>query len=339
MNKEAILGRTVKGRLRLFFTFFDSRWEDLNKTNWKTCVYSDFSAGLIVALTAIPLAMGFAIAMGMRPEQGIIAGALACAVGRTFGGSKYQVYGPTAALIPIVAALYFKYGTPSGGTAAQAQGLLVFVSIIAGIILLILGLSGLGKYAKKIPTSIVIGFTIGIAIAIAYSNLGDILGVKSLKEFIGPHGSEAGYVHKIYLSLSNVNIINWWAVFIALLTFAMTKLLLRISILIPAPLISIAVATLLSATVFAGKGVILVKDLYGSIPNNFFVFTYPSLPSMSIGLLGDIIYFVIAIVFVSGIESLLCSTLADKMANIPAQNLILIKNCGVKDGCKLLYHS
>lgn len=315
MNKEAILGRTVKGRIKLFFTFFDSRWEDLNKTNWKTCVYSDFSAGLIVALTAIPLAMGFAIAMGMRPEQGIIAGALACAVGRTFGGSKYQVYGPTAALIPIVAALYFKYGTPSGGTAAQAQGLLVFVSIIAGIILLILGLSGLGKYAKKIPTSIVIGFTIGIAIAIAYSNLSDILGVKSLKEFIGPHGSEAGYVHKIYLSLSNVNIINWWAVFIALLTFAMTKLLIRVSVLIPAPLISIAVATLLSATVFAGKGVILVKDLYGSIPNNFFVFTFPSLPSMSIGLFGDILYFVIAIVFVSGIESLLCSTLADKMAN------------------------
>ncbi|MCX6295607.1 MAG: SulP family inorganic anion transporter, partial [Bacteroidetes bacterium] len=93
MNKEAILGRTIKGRLQLFFTFFDSRWEDLNKQNWKTCVYSDFSAGLIVALTAIPLAMGFAIAMGMRPEQGIIAGALACAVGRTFGGSKYQVYG------------------------------------------------------------------------------------------------------------------------------------------------------------------------------------------------------------------------------------------------------
>ena len=73
-------------------------------------------------------------------------------------------------------------------------------------------------------------------------------------------------------------------------------------------------ATLLTSTVFAGKGIILVKDIYGSIPNNFFVFTGPTLPTMSAALIGDIIYFVIAIVFVSGIESLLCSTMADKMA-------------------------
>ena len=94
----------IAGRLKLFFTFFDSRFEDLTKENWKSTVYRDFSAGLVVAMTAIPMAMGFAIAMGLRPEQGIIAGALACIVGRTFGGSKYQVYGPTAAFIPLIAA-------------------------------------------------------------------------------------------------------------------------------------------------------------------------------------------------------------------------------------------
>jgi len=90
---------TPLGRLKLFFTFFDSRWEDLTKENWLKTTYQDLSAGLIVALTAIPMAMGFAMANGMRPEHGIIAGALACVVGRTFGGSKYQVYGPTAAFI------------------------------------------------------------------------------------------------------------------------------------------------------------------------------------------------------------------------------------------------
>lgn len=315
MNKETILAKTASGRLKLFFTFFDSRWEDLNRKNWKTCIYSDFSAGLVVALTAIPLAMGFAIAMGMRPEQGIIAGALACAVGRTFGGSKYQVYGPTAALIPIIAALYYKYGVASGGTAAQAQGLLVFVSIIAGGILLLSGILGIGKYVKLIPNSIVIGFTFGIAVVIAFSNFGDILGIRSFKDFLGPNVDiHSGIFHKIYLSISNLHIINWWSVLIGLLTFAITKILIRISILIPAPLIAIAVATLLTSTVFAGKGIILVKDIYGSIPNNFFVFTGPTLPAMSAALIGDIIYFVIAIVFVSGIESLLCSTMADKMA-------------------------
>ncbi len=315
MNKEAILGRTVTGRLKLFFTFFDSRWEDLNKKNWKTNMYSDFSAGLIVALTAIPLAMGFAIAMGMRPEQGIIAGALACVVGRTFGGSKYQVYGPTAALIPIIAALNYKYGVASGGTAAQAHGVLVFVSIIAGIILLLLGIFGIGKYAKLIPNSIIIGFTFGIAVTIALSNSADILGIKSFKEFLGANEDiHANMIHKIYLSMGNLHIINWWSVLIGVLTFAVTKILLRISVLIPGPIIAMAIATLLSATIFADKGIILVKDIYGSIPNNFFVFTGPSLPAMSMGLMGDIIYFVIAIVFVSGIESILCSTMADKMA-------------------------
>ncbi|HOZ87798.1 MAG TPA: SulP family inorganic anion transporter, partial [Bacteroidia bacterium] len=101
---------SVLSRIKLFFTFFDSRWEDLKKDTWPKVVYKDFSAGLIVAMTAIPMAMGFAMAMGMRPEHGIIAGALACVVGRTFGGSKYQVYGPTAAFIPVIAALFAKYG-------------------------------------------------------------------------------------------------------------------------------------------------------------------------------------------------------------------------------------
>ncbi|MBX3252401.1 MAG: hypothetical protein KF901_34825, partial [Myxococcales bacterium] len=64
---------TLGERLRLFFTFVDSRFEDLDKKSWKKTVYRDFSAGLVVALTAIPMAMGFAMAMGLRPEQGIIA--------------------------------------------------------------------------------------------------------------------------------------------------------------------------------------------------------------------------------------------------------------------------
>src|SRR5262245_52213442 len=96
-------------RLRLFFTFWDSRFEDLDRNSWMKTVYRDLSAGLITALTAIPMAMGVAVAMGLRREQCIIAGAIACVVGRTFGGSKYQVYGPTAAFIPIIAGLIASY--------------------------------------------------------------------------------------------------------------------------------------------------------------------------------------------------------------------------------------
>ena len=266
-------------------------------------------------MTAIPMAMGFAIAMGLRPEQGIIAGALACIVGRTFGGSKYQVYGPTAAFIPLIAALITKYGVQNGGTAEQAHGFLILVSLIAGIILMIMGLFGMGKYGKMVPNSIIVGFTIGIAVSIALTNMEDILGIESFADMLGQDENiKGGILHNIYMAAGNLDKINLWSVFIGVLTFALTKGLLRISIFIPAPLIAIATATILSATILKGEGLILVKDLYGSIPNNFFVFTTPYLPKITTTVLIDIVYFVFAIIFVSAVESVLCSTMADKLA-------------------------
>lgn len=189
---------TVGERLKLFFTFWDSRFEDLKGGNVRTIIYRDFSAGLIVALTAIPMAMGFAMAMGLRPEQGIIAGALACIIGRTFGGSKYQVYGPTAAFIPVIASLITKYGVQAGGTVAEAHGFLVLVSIIAGVVLRLMGLAGLGKYAKLVPNSIVVGFTVGIAVAIAFTNLEDILGIENFKDLLAQEEDiTGGFEHSL----------------------------------------------------------------------------------------------------------------------------------------------
>jgi SulP family sulfate permease len=125
---------------------------------------------------------------------------------------------------------------------------------------------------------------------------------------------QGGILHNIYIAFGNLDKINLWSVFIGVLTFVLTKGLLRISIFIPAPLIAIATATILSATVLQDKGLILVKDLYGSIPNNFFVFTTPYIPEMSGAVILDILYFVFAIIFISAVESVLCSTMADKMA-------------------------
>ncbi len=307
---------TAIGRIKLFFTFWDSRWEDLTKEDWKKIVYRDFSAGLIVAMTAIPMAMGFAMAMGMRPEHGIIAGALACVVGRTFGGSKYQVYGPTAAFIPVIAGLFAKYGPEGGGAFETAHGFLILVSIISGIILVVLGILGFGKYARLVPNSIIVGFTIGIAIAIALTNLEEVLGIESFSDIIEQDVDiKGGLIHNIYNAFNNLDKINVWSVFLGLMTFVLTKVLLRISVFIPGPVIAMGVATVLSATVLADKGIVLVKDIFGSIPNNFFVFTPPGLPGMSSGVIFDILYFVGAIVFVSGVESILCSSMADKLAN------------------------
>lgn len=302
---------TPLGRIKLFFTLFDSRWEDLTKENWLKTVYQDFSAGLIVALTAIPMAMGFAMAMGMRPEHGIIAGALACLIGRTFGGSKYQVYGPTAAFIPVIAGLMAKYN-PEGLTFESAHGFLVLVSIISGIILIVMGIFGVGKHAKLVPNSIIVGFTVGIAIAIALTNLKDILGLDTYQVLIGE--SSSSFIEKIFFMLGHLNLINLWTVLLGVLTFVLAKYLLKLSIYIPGPVIAMGSATLLSATVLVDKNILLVRDLYGSIPNNFFKLQMPYLPQMSGEVVFDIIYFVFAIVFVSGVESVLCSSMADRLA-------------------------
>jgi len=182
--------------------------------------------------------------------------------------------------------------------------MLVFVSVIAGIVLMLCGLLGLGKVAKKVPASIVVGFTIGIAVAIALSNSTDALGLEG-------SGSVRARIATIATSLSQI---NWYAFALAILTFALTRGLLKISIFIPAPLIALGACTVLSATVLQGQDITLIRDKYGSIPTSFFVFTPPVLPSASLAVIIDCIYYVSAIVFVSGVESLLCSSMADRLA-------------------------
>lgn len=293
-------------RLKLFFTFFDSRFEDLTRDSWRTTLYRDFSAGLIVALTAIPMAMGFAIAMGLRPEQGIIAGAIACLVGRTFGGSKYQVYGPTAAFIPVIAGLMAAYGPAGGGTFEQGHGFLVLASLVAGAVLMVMGLFGLGRYAKLVPNSIIVGFTIGIAIVIALANAGEAFGlVLPLK---------GGLVTKVNAIADQIGSANWYAFALAIGTFAVTKVLLRISVFIPAPLLAMVLATVLATTALSGAGITSVADRFGKIPTDFFVFTGPSMPGWGAAVWLDLAYFAAAIVFVSAVESVLCSSMADRLA-------------------------
>src|SRR3954465_1474033 len=127
--------------LKSYLDPFDGRFEDLRKGNLAANVFRDFTAGLIVAMVAIPLAMGFAMASGLRPEQGIVGGAVAGMIGALWGGSKYQVYGPTAAYIPIIAGLMAKYN----------HSVLVLASLIAGFILVFFGIARLGKIVAKVP--------------------------------------------------------------------------------------------------------------------------------------------------------------------------------------------
>src|SRR5215510_11835834 len=158
---------SLTARLRYYLTPVDGRFEDLKRGDWRLNVMRDFAAGLIVAAVAIPLAMGFAMASGLRPEQGIVGGAVAGAIGALFGGSKYQVYGPTAAFIPVIGGLMAKYD----------HSMLVLASLLAGLLLMLMGLARMGRFVEKVPHSIVVGFTIGIAATIALSQAGEVLGI------------------------------------------------------------------------------------------------------------------------------------------------------------------
>ena len=283
--------------LKQYCNPIDGRFEDLTKGKWYLNVFRDFTAGLVVAMVAIPLAMGFAMASGLKPEQGIVGGAVAGLVGALMGGSKYQVYGPTAAFIPVIAALMAIY----------SHGFLVLASIIAGILLLILGLAKLGRIIALVPHSIVVGFTIGIAVTIALTQIGEMFGL--------PKKLGISFFDKVRGISEQIDYINWYALALALLTFAIVKGLLKVSIFIPAPLVALTVAVFISSQVWDGKGLVLIKDRYGEIPTNLLVFTGPVLPEMTAKVLFDLAYFVIAILFVSGVESLLCSRMADRLAD------------------------
>src|SRR5262245_48483047 len=217
-------------RLKIFLNPIDGRYEALKNGPWYKNVLRDFTAGLIVAMVAIPLAMGFAMASGLKPEHGIVGGAIAGLIGALFGGSKYQVYGPTAAFIPVIAGLMTIYGgTPE--TYEAGHGFLVLAAIIAGAVLMLMGLLGLGPFVSLVPDSIVVGVTIGIAVAIALSQVGEVIGLKA----------RIGYkfFDKVRDVWSHLGEWNAYALVLALGTFALTKYLLRLSVYIPAPLIAL----------------------------------------------------------------------------------------------------
>jgi|GEM_PF-206825 len=291
------IDKSIKARLGYFLNPFDARFEDLKKGNLALNIFRDFTAGLIVAMVAIPLAMGFAMASGLRPEQGIVGGAIAGLIGALFGGSKYQVYGPTAAFIPLIATIMAQYDF----------SFLVMASIAAGGVLCLLGVGGFGRLAKLVPHSIIVGFTIGIALVIATSQIGEVLGLK--------HSMGTSFLQKLKVISNHLSEINIYSVAIAGLTFLCTKHLLKVSVYIPAPLIAIGVGTLLSSMIWADKGLTLIQDKYGKIPTDFWVFTPPSFSSLSPSMMGDLAYFAVAIVFVSAVESVLCSRMADRLAN------------------------
>ena len=143
---------------------------------------ADLIAGLTVGLVALPLAMAFGIASGVTPQAGIYTAVVAGFIISALGGSRTQIGGPTGAFVVIVAGIIAKFGL---------SGLLM-VTLMAGVILVVMGVTGLGTAVKFIPRPVTIGFTNGIALLIASTQIKDFLGLQTPpvpSEFLGTHGS------------------------------------------------------------------------------------------------------------------------------------------------------
>ena len=255
---------------------------------------NDVVAGVIVAIIALPLSIALALASGVGPEQGIYTAIVAGFLISFFGGSRVQIAGPTAAFATIVA----------GIVATKGMDGLVIATIIAGIILILMGVFRLGALIKYIPYTITTGFTAGIAVTILIGQIKDFGGLTY------PEGTVTiETMDKIKAIISNITTVNYQALIVGGVSLAILIIWPFISEKIPGSLIAVIVGILMVK--FLKMDVNTIGDLY-TISNKLPRFHFPAITSASvISMVPD--GFTIAIL--AAIESLLSCVVADSMIN------------------------
>jgi SulP family sulfate permease len=252
----------------------------------------DVVAGLTVGLVALPLAMAFAIASGVPPQAGLYTAVIAGFIISALGGSRTQIGGPTGAFIVIVAAIVLKFGVPG----------LALVGIMAGIILLIMGLTGLGSAVKYIPRPVTIGFTNGIALLIASTQIKDFLGLKT-----PPLPGEFYFRMKMLLHYAGTT--HWQTVTLALTSLAIILFWHKITRRVPGSII----ALLLSTAVIAAfhLPVETIGSKFGGIPLGFPHFAFPNFETAHI---IPLLPSAFTVALLAAVESLVSAVVADGMS-------------------------
>ncbi|HKU14253.1 MAG TPA: SulP family inorganic anion transporter [Steroidobacteraceae bacterium] len=251
-------------------------------------------AGVIVGVVALPLAMAFAIASGAKPEQGLYTAIVAGLLVSTLGGSRVQIAGPTGAFIVILAGITARYGVDG----------LQIATLLAGVILLLLGIARLGAIIKFIPDPVITGFTAGIGVIIWTGQWKDFFGLPAVA---GQHFHE-----KLWHSLQVFPQLHTATTALALLTLAIVVLTPRIAFLkrVPGPLLGLVVATLVQATLHL-PGIATIGSAFGGIPAGLPTL---QLPDVTAARVIELIGPAFAIAMLGAIESLLSAVVADGMA-------------------------
>lgn len=255
---------------------------------------SDFVAGIIVAIIALPLSIALAIASGVAPEKGLYTAIVAGFVISLFGGSKVNISGPTAAFATIVAGIVYQHGIDG----------LVIATIMAGIMLVLMGICRFGALIKFIPHTITTGFTSGIAITIIIGQLKDFMGLTFPE---GTHAVET--VEKLEAVAASISTINPWSVLVGAVGLAILIVWPKISKKIPGSLIAVIVGT--AAVKLFNLEVNTIGDLY-DITRSAPQF---ALPSVNFELVKNLLPSAFTIAILAAIESLLSCVVSDGMIN------------------------
>jgi SulP family sulfate permease len=252
---------------------------------------ADLIAGLTVGLMALPLAMAFAIASGVPPQAGIYTAVIAGFVISALGGSRVQIGGPTGAFVVIVAGIIAKFGV---------SGLLI-VTVMAGAILIVMGLTGLGTAVKFIPRPVIVGFTNGIAILIASTQIKDFLGLQ-----INSVPSE--FLARIGVLAANISTIQWPTIALSTASLALILVIPRLTRRIPGSIVAVVVAT--ACVAFFSLGVSTIGSAFGGIPTGL---PHISLPAFRPDLIVPLIPSALTVALLAALESLLSAVVADSM--------------------------
>ena len=256
---------------------------------------TDLMSGIIVGIVALPLAIAFGIASGVSPEKGIITAIVAGFIISFLGGSKVQIGGPTGAFIVIIYGIIQEYGI---------EGLMV-ATMMAGVLLIVLGVFRLGTVIKFIPYPIIVGFTSGIAVTIFTTQIADIFGLDFQGEKI-----PGDFIGKWLIYFRHFDTVNWWNAAVSLVSIVIIALTPRFSKRIPGSLVAIVVVTLAVYYLKMYGGVTSID----TIGDRFSIQSQlpgASVPALDWEAIQNLFPVAITIAVLGAIESLLSATVAD----------------------------